>query len=417
MRTSAFTLNKDHESISSSLVKAVVIAGGTGFRDITRALIQEGVLVTRIVPPTDNGGSSRVLREAFEMVPIGDIRHSLMSMAEATTDSPRGIIRLFNWRLPIDADDSTLRNQLEEIISKKHVLMKNIPIQLQEVISTFLDLFRKNMNNYETIKNKKFDLRNANIGNLVLAGAYFAFSKNLNPAIYVFKELCKIKGDVWPTALDGRIHLGAELADKIVIGETEISRDWREGYPIRDLFLVRKENQDNDLLNRRPINRVFVQPNPNVIDAISKADVIVYGPGSFFTSILNHLLIDDIAKAIAEVQIPKIFIGNMIEDYETKKLNLEKMIDIFLNTAMSKCKDIDQKGFLTNIIGNIPIDTSYIYSENKRYLQMGDVDKFKKMGISVKKGDFESPWQKGCYDPLVIAKEIYICAKAFMRNN
>ena len=51
---------------------------------------------------------------------------------------------------------------------------------------------------------------------------------------------------------------------------------------------------------------------PEAIDALHKADVIIVGPGSLYTSILPNLLVPEIAKVIVESDALKIFICNVM---------------------------------------------------------------------------------------------------------
>jgi uncharacterized cofD-like protein len=47
------------------------------------------------------------------------------------------------------------------------------------------------------------------------------------------------------------------------------------------------------------------------IEAINSADVIVMGPGSWYTSVVNHLLLRDFAQALVEAKAKKILITNL----------------------------------------------------------------------------------------------------------
>jgi uncharacterized cofD-like protein len=64
------------------------------------------------------------------------------------------------------------------------------------------------------------------------------------------------------------------------------------------------------------IRRVWLEPDnppafPRVIQALLKADLIVLGPGSLYTSLLPNLLVPDIAAAVRSSRALKIFICNV----------------------------------------------------------------------------------------------------------
>lgn len=68
-------------------------------------------------------------------------------------------------------------------------------------------------------------------------------------------------------------------------------------------------------LHKAPIRRLFLaDPNatayPPVLDAIAAADVVVIGPGSFFTSVLANLLFEGLAKALRATSATVVLVCN-----------------------------------------------------------------------------------------------------------
>lgn len=64
------------------------------------------------------------------------------------------------------------------------------------------------------------------------------------------------------------------------------------------------------------VSRVWLEPDnppafPQVIQALLKADLILIGPGSLYTSILPNLLVPDLAAAVRASQALKIFVCNV----------------------------------------------------------------------------------------------------------
>lgn len=62
--------------------KIVAIGGGTGLSSLLRGLKFFPVDITAVVTIADDGGSSGLLRETFEMPPPGDIRNVITAMSE-----------------------------------------------------------------------------------------------------------------------------------------------------------------------------------------------------------------------------------------------------------------------------------------------------------------------------------------------
>ena len=55
------------------------------------------------------------------------------------------------------------------------------------------------------------------------------------------------------------------------------------------------------------------------LEAIGEADLILLGPGSLYTSVIPNLLVEGVARAIAQSDAPKIYICNiMTQDGETE---------------------------------------------------------------------------------------------------
>jgi len=65
-----------------------------------------------------------------------------------------------------------------------------------------------------------------------------------------------------------------------------------------------------------PIEHVFIEPadvraNPEALERILEADLVVIGPGSLFTSVLPNLLISDIRDAIAAAPGMRVYVCNV----------------------------------------------------------------------------------------------------------
>ena len=101
------------------------------------------------------------------------------------------------------------------------------------------------------------------------------------------------RGRIFP-ATDELVSLRAELANgRVVKGETRISR------------------------SRQRIRRVWLEPRrvrplEGTLEAIRRADLIVLGPGSLYTSIIPNLLVAGVAEAIRKSRATRIYIANIM---------------------------------------------------------------------------------------------------------
>ena len=368
----------------------VIFAGGSGSRTINVALARSGLTVTRIVPPWDSGGSSKVIRERLAILPVGDIRHALMTMAHGEGRAG-DVVRIFNTRLSDGADAATLRDELAFFIDGHHPSLKRMDPELRGAIVDYLRIFRSQAG-------PAFDLRRGSVGNFVLAGAYFAHGNDINAAILVFRKLCSIAGNVWPTSTDNGVQLQAELnnGDRI-LGQDRITAlgaaQAQSG--IRSVTLTGSAGNGSVTST--------VASNPAVLEAVGTADAIVFGPGSFYTSVLPHMLVEGVAAAVASRKdIPKIFVGNMLECAETGGVSLNRMVEVFGTCCRRMTSGRHELvDFVTHVLANrspTPFPRSHA---GRSYVGFHDADPAL-AGVDVIVEDFEDPWQRGAHDASMI---------------
>jgi uncharacterized cofD-like protein len=106
-------------------------------------------------------------------------------------------------------------------------------------------------------------------------------------------EILVTRGHIHP-ATTSNIELEALMEDGTrVRGETKITAS---KVRIHELFLVPPD----------------VDPLPQTLDAIARADIISIGPGSLFTSLIPNLLVHGIADAIVDSPATKVYICNLM---------------------------------------------------------------------------------------------------------
>lgn len=90
--------------------KVVVLGGGTGSSTLLRGLKEFPIDLTAIVSVCDDGNSTGILREEFNIPAVGDIRRVLVSLSET---EPL-VMELFNYRFKTksDLDGHTVGNLL-----------------------------------------------------------------------------------------------------------------------------------------------------------------------------------------------------------------------------------------------------------------------------------------------------------------
>ncbi len=158
----------------------------------------------------------------------------------------------------------------------------------------------------EQLMNYRFQegsLEGQNFGNLLLA-ALNGICGSFAEAVHQMGQVLAITGRVLPVT-EENIHLQAQFEDgSTVFGESAI-------------FYHKKAT-------RKRIQRVVLTPEhpqafPESLNAIARADLILIGPGSLYTSIIPNFLVSGITEAVAQSKAYKLMVMNlMTQDGETE---------------------------------------------------------------------------------------------------
>jgi 2-phospho-L-lactate transferase/gluconeogenesis factor (CofD/UPF0052 family) len=373
--------------------RIVLLSGGSAARSLTMELARRDVGVTRIVPAWDSGGSSKVIREALGLMPVGDIRQALLTMASGEGRSD-ALVRLCNTRLS-DAHPAAARAEFSMVVSGEHPLLAEIDSAARAAVMADLASFAEAVGD-------GFDCLNGSIGNFILAGAMLRRDGDGEAAIRAFRDLCGIRDHVWPTTLAHNVQLGARLRDGLMIsGQHRITGLDR-------------------MLGAAGIAEVHFEgavpeAHAAVTEAIAEADIIVYGPGSFFTSLLPHLMVTGIAGAIvANARARKIFIANLVECNETRGRSLDELLESFVATGLAAARNGATEGVEIDVralVGRILMDRQPFPAgktvSGHAYLAPGRVEAWARArGILVQAGSFEDVWQRGRHDGAALADAV-----------
>ncbi len=139
-------------------------------------------------------------------------------------------------------------------------------------------------------------LEGQSFGNLLIA-ALNGICGNFEEAVAKTNEILRVKGQVLPVT-GSDVRLCAILQNgALIVGESRI--------------------QPEVIRQKSPIAGVCLRPEKpaatgKALEAIRKADLILIGPGSLYTSIIPNLLVGGIPEAIQEAACRKVLICNMM---------------------------------------------------------------------------------------------------------
>jgi uncharacterized cofD-like protein len=369
--------------------KITILSGGSAIKDIMFELLTYSQNITRVVPSTDNGASSKVLRDSCNILSVGDIRQSL-AMSIPHTLQNKQLVKFINWRFPVKK--YIFIDELGKLILNKNSVLYQLSngLIIQKELFDYLFLFLEKVNS--------INLSNVSIGNFILVAAYYKHNQDWNEAIEKLEELFNCSSKVLPIYLNNQYHLRANFYNGTVIcGESEISAFGANS---------KKDVSSLEICQFKDKKFLDVVPkvNPKVLKSVEESELIIFSPGSFFTSILPHFINDELPFALAKNKnAKKVFLVNLAQDSETLNFTAEDIMKIIENLAEKKGYVLSD--FITDIIINNHYNqVSFFNSKHQKqnYIQTGNLDKYENEGINIIIGNLEDPWKRGEFD----AKEV-----------
>lgn len=167
-------------------------------------------------------------------------------------------------------------------------------------------------NDILNLLNYRFDkstsMAQHSIKNLILA-ALIDIKGNLSDAVYTFSKLFNISGNVLPITEDNVDLIGKTDSGEFIVGEAEITKNSGK---ITEIYYDKK-----------------FKINKEVIKAINNADLIIFSPGSLYTSVLPHIINKEMAKILKQAKKPIMYISNLVtQPGETDNFNVSDHIKV-----------------------------------------------------------------------------------------
>ena len=255
--------------------------------------------------------------------------------------------------------------------------VRNCLVSLSQSPKLMRDLFQYRFEEGAGIKGHSF-------GNLFIT-ALTEVTGSFKAAVEESSKVLAITGRVLPSSLDN-VRLKAEYADgSVKEGEDKIPD---EGKAIRRITLIPTD----------------AKANPEVFEAAKQADIIIFGPGSLFTSIIPNLLIQDVCREIARRKsIMKLYICNVMTQHgETDGFTASDHLAMLLN-HVSEANVVNS--CLINS-GRLDHKLLFKYSREGSFPVIFDREKLIKMGMTIFEADVVSKSNYLRHDPEKISREI-----------
>jgi uncharacterized cofD-like protein len=261
--------------------RATALGGGHGLHATLRALRRLTDDVTAVVTVGDDGGSSGRIRRELDMLPWGDLRMALDALGGREHPGP--------------TDPSTWRKVFEHRLGGTGALAGHA------------------------------------VGNLVLAGLLDV----LGDPVAALDEACRLLGlrgrvlPMSPVPVDIEADVTGLGISASASGGGEADAD--VAHRIRGQVAVATTPgrvRQVRLLPRRP------KACAEAVEAIRTADLVTLGPGSWFTSVMPHLLVPELFTALCETEARRVLVLNLApQSGETAGFSPEQHLDALAEHA------------------------------------------------------------------------------------
>lgn len=209
---------------------------------------------------------------------------------------------------------------------------------------------------------KEGSLHNHPVRNILLA-ALIDTKGSLTEAAEYMCKLLNVKGTVLPLT-EEKVELVGESADREYFGEEEVSQNIR---------YIQKVTYDHDI-------KICNQIRQHILEA----DLVIFSPGSLYTSIIPHLIAPEMRAVLEETKAPLMYVSNLVtQPGETDGYNVSDHIEVLnhylgerrIDIVLANDAKIDEK-----------IMEVYLTTENKTIVEL-DKEKVKAQGAEIISGD------------------------------
>ena len=236
-------------------------------------------------------------------------------------------------------------------------------------------------------------LKGHSLGNLLLM-ALTEITGGFENAVLAAQEVLAIRGEIIPSTL-ADVRLRATLADGTeLVGEVAISGSFIGEKPKNTVRHARIVHLGIDPPDATPPERA--------LQALARADLIIIGPGSLYTSVLPNLAIKPIAEALREAKALRVYICNvMTQPGETDHYTAEEHLSAIIEHA----------GLVTDVMiinGRRPSEAIVeAYAEQNQQPVQFDINAVRELGVTPFFGDIIAEGDYVRHDSRALADTIF----------
>lgn len=165
--------------------------------------------------------------------------------------------------------------------------IRNVLVALSEVEPLIEELLQYRFNTDNSLNNHP-------MGNLLLTALY-NITGNLTESLRSLSKIFNIKGTILPFTEENPVLIAHTKDGQVIEGESKITKAGKEID-----YIEYKEK---------------VNPTKEVIEAIDSADLIIFGIGSLYTSIIPNLLSEEVKQSLINSKAKKMYVCNIMSEH------------------------------------------------------------------------------------------------------
>ena len=397
-----------------SKIKISLFSGGTGNERFVNLLKNiPGVELDIIINGYDDGKSTGAIRKFIPgILGPSDYRKNLSHLINLKSSDGKIFQDLLNYRFPSKTNSSEFISFLKLEKSNKIVQKLNLYnltfekfIALKEYLIIFLKYY---------IKKKKLKITDISLGNILISSLFLKNNRDFNKSLKEIHFFLNLKHNVHNVTNGENLYLVAILENGEIILDEEKLVNTKQKHRIENIFLLKKKlvKKDLELLNKKDkkfilkyLNKINIYPNlnPTVAESLLNSDIIIYGPGTQYSSLFPSYLTKNIREKIVKSKAKKFLVTNIFLDNDIVNENVESIIEKF-NLFFNKNKK--------NKINNNKLIDYYLINkfdkDDKNLLKKNNY-----LGFHKKKNFTLLDWEKGkgLHYPNWLAKKIFSLSK------
>jgi 2-phospho-L-lactate transferase/gluconeogenesis factor (CofD/UPF0052 family) len=311
------------------LLNVVVLNGGRGAATLIAALLaRQGLHVTSVVNAYDDGKSTGEIRQRFGMLGPSDIRKVQELMLPEDDPDFHANLALFRFRFPVHCPHDAAVAEIAAFVDGRSERFCGVRLESRKVrmsLASALREFLMSLGPVERVFGTSFNFSDCAMMNIVYAGAFLLFRRDMEETTLFIDRLFKLRGTVLPTSTENKKLMALREDGQVLYSEAEIV-ELRSNVRIENIYLVDNYVDRNrfDLLDVTE-KRFFlerhhcpVRVSAGVERALRQADIIVYSAGTQHSSLYPTYMSTGLARTISYNKTAlKVFVTNIGADYET----------------------------------------------------------------------------------------------------